>query len=415
MPSHSLQPPKNFIIRTATLGMDKGGSSPIHLGFCEPVSTDDPLGHLNPDYSLWDGGQVGGKPSWLCPLGFPAKETTICSDCQTPLRFILQFYAPIDDLPQAYHRSLYTFACSHCNKVAVWRCQLPQKNDFFPFDLDAEVNLNSAWDAHLPETHNAYVCTVCGVGATAKCPLQQQFFCCTKHQKEYKRHGDASPSVYPVYELVVEEEPPQLESDKGDCTTQEVQDDSDDEDADLEQDDLNRMTGTKRLTQEQDATTQSFYHRLSSRANVQEQVVRYSRWQDNDVLWLHDQDRPDRVPDCPYCQSPRKFEFQIMPQLLHYLQHKDSDSSSEATKDALQFEQFKAALEQTQSLKEQAPPSMVPPSLAEAEGKAIENVQKQLFHQRMDWGVVAVYTCSKSCGASGAYQQEYAWRQSPLD
>ncbi len=31
------------------------------------------------------------------------------------------------------------------------------------------------------------------------------------------------------------------------------------------------------------------------------------------------QNKPNRVPPCPFCGSPRVFEFQIMPQILHYL------------------------------------------------------------------------------------------------
>lgn len=44
----------------------------------------------------------------------------------------------------------------------------------------------------------------------------------------------------------------------------------------------------------------------------------------------------------------------------------------------------------------------------------------------LDWGVVAVYTCTASCGGCGgspaeggrddaAYREEFAWRQPPLD
>ena len=40
----------------------------------------------------------------------------------------------------------------------------------------------------------------------------------------------------------------------------------------------------------------------------------------------------------------------------------------------------------------------------------------------IDWGTIAVYTCSKSCGDGqtqlsntlGAYREEFAWRQPPL-
>ena len=34
---------------------------------------------------------------------------------------------------------------------------------------------------------------------------------------------------------------------------------------------------------------------------------------------------------------------------------------------------------------------------------------------RLDWGTIAVYTCTASCGDSGAYLEEAAWVQPPLD
>ena len=33
----------------------------------------------------------------------------------------------------------------------------------------------------------------------------------------------------------------------------------------------------------------------------------------------------------------------------------------------------------------------------------------------LDWGTIAVYTCTASCGDSGAYLEEAAWVQPPLD
>ena len=33
----------------------------------------------------------------------------------------------------------------------------------------------------------------------------------------------------------------------------------------------------------------------------------------------------------------------------------------------------------------------------------------------LDWGTIAVYTCTASCGDSGSYLEEAAWMQPPLD
>lgn len=70
------------------------------------------------------------------------------------------------------------------------------------------------------------------------------------------------------------------------------------------------------------------------------------------------------VPDCPNCGAPRRFEFQVMPQLLNHL------------------------------------------GLDHSAGDA------------PDWAAIAVYSCSRSCAAAeaapSAYVEEYAWVQPPL-
>ena len=44
------------------------------------------------------------------------------------------------------------------------------------------------------------------------------------------------------------------------------------------------------------------------------QVVRYSRG--GKPLWVSDKEIVENVPNCEFCNGPRIFEFQIMPQLL---------------------------------------------------------------------------------------------------
>jgi hypothetical protein len=71
---------------------------------------------------------------------------------------------------------------------------------------------------------------------------------------------------------------------------------------------------------------------------------------------------------------------------------------------------------------------MVPPALVEAKEQAAERIRKELTaadDEELDWGVVAIYTCTKSCGGLddakddddelGAYREEYAWRQPSVE
>jgi hypothetical protein len=136
-----------------------------------------------------------------------------------------------------------------------------------------------------------------------------------------------------------------------------------------------------------------------------------------------------------------------MPQLLYYLR-KESDGAKQIAFAGGGTSQIKAAMEQADSWIEQAPPEMVPPDLVEARDGATRAVQERLFSSKtVEWGVVAVYTCTNSCnpaatgcgdsdaipadseGAAtaiarasrhpppdlGACAEEYAWVQPPLD
>lgn len=434
-------------------------SSVIQLGFSEPIPSAteiDCVAHRSYNYNDWDGGQIGGRPSWLIPRHLPSP--IMCQTCNQHMRFVCQIYAPVDfdDDDRAFHRSLYVFCCSVCSKptttgsVRVLRGQLPKRNPYYPSENpEDEVN----WSNHQPAKES--MCAVCGCRANKRCPLQGKVFCGKDHQKEYKKFihdkqldvedddlqlSKALPSLYPLSELVVEEEPaaPEGETTERDVMFEANDDDEDDSDRDLEQDDLNEMVrGTKSSNGgavSQDATTMAFYSRIQ-RPNAQEQCLRYCRWPkspESTILWLHGehQQATDKVPPCPHCASPRKFEFQLMPQLLHFLlSGKEEDVDKEGDTKKQDMETVKNAVRQADLLIQQAPPEVVPPSLVEAKNSAIERIQKDLTattsSNALDFGVIGVYTCTNSCGMFreenvgdeelGVYREEYAWRQPSLD
>jgi len=119
-----------------------------------------------------------------------------------------------------------------------------------------------------------------------------------------------------------------------------------------------------------------------------DQILRYRRWQEENAFYDHPADLvddnddsricqlrvsaasmpPPVVPPCSNCGAPRKFEFQVMPQVLHFLR---VDSSSVGIGD--------------------------------------HNAVNAL-----DWGSLDVYTCTASCdGASSSYKEEFVWKQPP--
>lgn len=417
--------------------VDNTNASPVHLGFCEPIQDSEhanTIAHQSPNWFEWDGGQVGGRPSWLnprhlsqSPLYCTNRECT-SNNPNTPLRFICQLYAPADTVNlNAFHRTLYVFGCPTCSSVRVLRTQLAEDNAYYPNDAFND----SEWNKHVPQAHQVKICKVCGQRGKGVCPLQDESFCGPFHQKEYKKcvfnvkadtNGDTReeemtslPSVYPMYEVVVEEEPraDSNEKDAAAADRETLFESNDDElDEALEQDDLNDMVGAKNRDTKTDATTDAFFVRVG---RAKDQCIRYHQWHDESPLWLSSNNVPSTIPDCPCCGAPRKFEFQLMPQLLHYLKRSDENVNGIS-------KQQKEALMAASTIVEKTDPSQMPAEFKETHEKAVQNMQSQLLGntKELDWGVVAVYTCTASCDTSvadeelGAYREEYAWVQPSL-
>jgi pre-rRNA-processing protein TSR4 len=290
-------------------------------------------------------------------------------------------------------------------------------------------------------------------------------------------------------ELVVEEEP---HYDKNEIESRQKSalfehssgDDADDED--LEQSDLNAITGAAAETVTTDEVCMQFYDRINSIPNVNTQCLRYLRWptakvcqETNTPLWIRSDfqpgrdstsgeerdDRSGRIPPCEKCGAPRKFEFQLMPQMIHYLLKKRNADILEARKttddsskdDPHDTAAALEALRTATAIMDETPPEQIPPDLAATKEKAAENMRKKLMGStgswdrcEPGWGVVAVYTCTASCGGDvakeeieqeqkqqqiengvenddslsaaqllqedfGAYIEEFAWRQPSLD
>ena len=350
---------------------------------------------------------------------------------------------------------------------------------------DEEIHKN--WQRHHPTYWNdQHLCVVCGQLAVGRCPVQKEYFCGPMHQREYKKHalhgrGDHHqknaatatsctsylPSVYHMTELVVEEEPEELSNTSADANDNAIRsrqydhsDDSDDSDADLEQEDLNEMLKgnnssvshchNKNVTKmtSDDPTTVQFFQRIRERPNVADQCLRYCRWPTaatnttvtstattHSVLWCKSSPCPPEIQPCPYCGGPRGFEFQLMPQMLHFLLRNHRQMMAPPHDN--DYTQLKQVLQQTESLVQQAPPEQIPPALMDARNAAVRRVQDEFLNGsssaattktqngalEIDWGVVAVYTCQNSCVAGnspappelGGYREEYAWVQSSLD
>ncbi len=230
-----------------------------------------------------------------------------------------------------------------------------------------------------------------------------------------------------------------------------------------------------------DPTTLAFYARMAiggKQTDVRDQIFRYSRWPDLDnavsrtngerdddgddddigPLWITSDHRPPKrssegvgkatfPPPCQYCGAPRSFEFQILPQMLHYLLHEPGSTSNGDNPDEnptrhVLTEAQRAILLEAKSKIESG--MDLPEGFREQHEAAVANARSALLgimgsdgakrqkncttegvKEGLDWGIIAIYSCTASCGdgrvcsldesSLGAYREEVAWIQPPLD
>jgi len=396
----------------------------IHLGFSESIeenknvnnSSTKNLAHKSPYWLNWDGGKIGGKPSWLNPRDIP-KKAIFCSTCdleqtdktrKKPLYFVCQIYAPLDINENCFHRSLYVFVCSDCDYIFVLRNQLGRYNPFYPTTCDDIMIDNSLYNQHKSIYWNVHLCIVCGQRGTLHDEQRDTWFCCQYHKENYI-HSDFFTNTnccsFIESEIFIEDEPND-ESDENNLLALFETDDNNDEfdddtQVDLEQHDINEMTDQTGIS---DLVTIEFYTRIGrSKGSVQGQCLRYCRWKDEFIspLWISSAHQPKNrtdIPSCNYCGSERNFEFQLMPQMINYLKFETK----------LMFERER--------------------SIENNEGNSQKEQIMKLLEQKdsIDWGTVAIYTCTSSCGDGfdrniggiddefSGYRKEFAWRQPPL-
>lgn len=242
------------------------------------------------------------------------------------------------------------------------------------------------------------------------------------------------------------------------------------DDANLTQSDLNAMTGMA-LTGVTDPVTLAFYHRMNiggteGENDVRGQCLRFTGWpgknieideidvdrehdkKDNDdddydsgPLWLSSTNLPPTTtfpPPCPYCGSPRDFEFQILPQMLSCLTNPSTvvETNALASSKATTDEADLAVLMEAASMIESG--MILPVGFTERHDEVCANARSRLLGGAtssstgvdgsssggvgVNWGTIAVYTCTGSCGngelvceETGCYREEVAWMQPPFD
>lgn len=147
--------------------------------------------------------KIGGKPAWLDLKNLPPTSDLCCPKCEKPMIFFAQVYAPDDDdedgqVPvkeTCYHRTIFIFFCTatscnsrNCNKnFAVFRCQLPRDNEFYP-PIDPPENPD--WKTDIVVEKYCTVCVVCGCLGTKKCGgCKKYIYCSRAHQVLHWKSG----------------------------------------------------------------------------------------------------------------------------------------------------------------------------------------------------------------------------------
>ena len=332
------------------------------LGFPEPaLHACDLLRHAFPS-------KVGGRPAWLDPQRLPSPHELRCPVDGSTMRFLLQVYAPVEEQPEAFHRTMFVFVSSRASAlhgsstatdsniggsatpgVRVLRCQMPRNNEFYVYNpLTDEERL--AGPRACSEVGGA---DPWAVAAFEQAIVRGD----TNAQLEVATHVP----LFPEYEIVIEEE---SHSDDVPMVSAEER----------IQENLQKA---KDLTQSNNYTEEelpselveeieknmpiekrhfaSFAARISSAPS---QILRYC-FEDGAAPVCpspHGIPQSAQIPSCEHCGAPRKFEFQIMPQVLNILGIDPSDDDA------------------------------------------------------LDFGTIAVYSCSKSCGGVG-YKREFVWVQ----
>ncbi|XP_015217969.2 programmed cell death protein 2 isoform X1 [Lepisosteus oculatus] len=324
--------------------------------------------------------KVGGRPAWLSQSDLPSPSELACEKCQLPTAFLLQVYAPIVGQDRSFHRTIFLFCCktpacyshndSRCFKV--YRSQLPRRNDFYPYDPPEEEEPTGGASETFVLGSGVKLCRVCGCPGTKTCSRCHSANYCSRHHQtaDWKAghkercssgalSGEPNPVhgfLFPEFELVTEpEEVPVRDAEELSKPLEESQQSppySHLPGEGLESPDLKDLETMAMHETEDQKLFQKFKQRT---AHEPHQVLRYCR--KGSPLWVSAEHRPQEkdIPNCS-CGARRVFEFQVMPQLLNHLK--------------------------------------------------VDTLQESI-----DWGVLAVYTCTETCEQGNSYTAEFIWKQ----
>lgn len=317
--------------------------------------------------------KVGSRPAWLEAKNLPKRNELLCDTCNQRLEFLLQIYAPLDretvGHDEAFHRMLYVFYCVNPDCVRkkgfckVFRSQLASENPFYANQFESNLQLGLQKNFCEAEIN---VCVVCCLAATNMCGKCHKRYYCSREcqvidwQRGHKNNcainttfskDDIEYYYFPPFLLDISEE--ELE-----------------EASELESALVTNITSKDDEEVEESPTRDRIFEHFQLRVNEEpRQVLRYApRDECVSPLWFRKEGRilhQSDIPPCDYCGEPRVFEFQVMPQLLYYLQQ---------AMDSSEMKNYSAKV--------------------------------RFVKDNVDFGTIVVYTCKTSCSLRSRMDEE---------
>ncbi|CAL6285385.1 unnamed protein product [Bathycoccus prasinos] len=343
-------------------------------------------------HAIYFPSKVGGKPEWLDPSVNP-KHMVEANETKREMDFLLQIYAANDvedDLNvNAFHRTIYVFTSIDGDKVfekgkvRAVRSQLARVNEFYGTTPAPRRGVRESDDLRVEEMIREFEMKKIAIETKVKMTLSGGNGGGERSEEEdqMKTKTKNENTVYPEFEIVVE---PESDADEASCSSM----DSEGVVADTNDDDnkktSNANTNKKKMFQSigDEAITETDLKEIASGvidsdaqrlatfsvklAKFPDQVLRYCPAQNAKAMWPSKSLAPDdrNIPDCPRCRGKRRFEFQILPTIVSFIVPKES---------------------------------------------------VELNDSSLDFGSIAVYTCSKSCALEGEYAEEYVLVHPPMN
>lgn len=344
-------------------------------------------------HAIYFPSKVGGTPAWLDPSVNP-KQMVELNETKRRMDFLLQIYAANDVEDElntnAFHRTIYVFTSIDGDKVfekgkvRAVRSQLARVNEFYGTTPAPRRGVRESDDLRVEEMIREFEMKKRAIETEVKMTLSGGNGSESKEEEEEmktKTKNENENTVYPEFEIVVE---PESDADEASCSSMDsegvVADTNDDDDKKTS----NANTNKKKMFQSigDEAITETDLKEIASGvidgdaqrlatfsvklAKFPDQVLRYCPAQNAKAMWPSKSLAPDdrNIPDCPRCRGKRRFEFQILPTIVSFIVPKES---------------------------------------------------VELNDSSLDFGSIAVYTCSKSCALEGEYAEEYVLVHPPMN